>query len=865
MRWGARGDTVRLVKAAGFRIISSRVRLRPWSRRLASLMCPPASQPEALPLVRPEPVAAGGRSLVWLLAGLLALVTLALYWPAIHCNFVNCDDNLCVTDNPHVQAGLSWGAVAWAWLNPVNSNWHPLTVLSHMLDCQLFGLRPWGHHLTSVLLHSLNTVLVFLLLRRLTGATWRSLWVAALFGWHPLHVESVAWIAERKDMLSTAFGLLSLLCYARYAQSRSVGERDSRLHPARDYSLALLFLALGLMSKAMLVTWPFVMLLLDYWPLGRFQSSTTRRGRLLVEKIPFLVLAGAASVFTYLVQKQAGALTMIDHLPLGARAENALVSCCRYLGKLFWPAHLAIFYPHPGYWPLEQVLLAAGLLLVLSVLLVAKARQYPFLLGGWLWYCGTLVPVIQLVQTGSHAMADRYTYVPSLGLLVLVAWGAGALAGRWRHGVAACSVAAAALLLLCLPLTRRQISYWQDSQTLFRHALAVTEDNPFSRNNLGTALMEQGQMDEAISQFQQALHLKPEAAMAHYNLGTALAKAGQTQEAIGQLREAIRLEPDNVHARNNLGRALVKAGQLDEAISQFQQALRLQPDYAQAHYNLGTALGMKGQSEAAIGQFQLALLFNPDDADSHNNLGNSLRNLGRIGEAIGHYQAALRLKPADAEFQGNLGTAFAQNGQLAEAIGQFREAVRLAPTDAQARNHLGTALARDNQLDGAIVQFQEAVRLQPNEADAHRKLGTALIGQGQTNEAILQFQQAVHLSPDDAEALNYLGYLWAERGQNLDQARALLERAVRLQPKNAAFLDSLGWTLLKLHRPREALDCLRQSIADSAQPRALLYDHLGDVYAALGQREEALAAWRQALALTPNPDIQRKLAPAPGP
>ena len=361
----------------------------------------------------------------------------------------------------------------------------------------------------------------------LTGARWRSLLVAALFAVHPLHVESVAWVSERKDVLSAFFGLLSLIFYVRYAQKRSSAERrasnavtavsalDSRLS-SLDYCIALFFLALGLLSKPMLVTWPFVMLLLDFWPLGRLRTSdfgfrTFRPlSSLLLEKIPFFALAAVASCVTLVVQKTGGSLMTAENLPLGARVGNALVSYCRYLGKLFWPTDLAVFYPHPGHWPLAEVLLAGLLLAVISVLFFAKRRQYPFLLMGWLWYCGMLVPMIGLVQTGGQAMADRHTYIPSLGVLILAVWGAYELTRRWQHHVIALSVAGCAAIILCLGLTRQQLGYWQDSETLFRHALEVTENNFLAHNNLGTTLGEKGQMDEAIRQFQEAIRLKPD-------------------------------------------------------------------------------------------------------------------------------------------------------------------------------------------------------------------------------------------------------------------------------------------------------------------------------------------------------------------
>jgi tetratricopeptide (TPR) repeat protein len=637
----------------------------------------------------------------------------------------------------------------------------------------MFGLKPWGHHLTSVLLHAVNTVLVFLLLRSLTGALWRSLLVAAVFGLHPLHVESVAWVSERKDVLSTFFALLTLWAYARYAQCVTSGKwqvtrtetaatvpDSSRVlrHPSLFYWLALVFFALGLMSKPMLVTWPFVMLLLDYWPLGRVAGDGWRvaggkngkpstlnpvkgRGRvakfyaalrgstlnqLLFEKLPFFGLAAVTCIVTFVVQNHSGAMKMVQNLPLGARSGNALISYCRYLGKLFWPADLAIFYPHPGYWPLEQVLLAGGLILGFSALLFVKRRRFPFLLMGWLWFCGTLVPVIGLVQVGEQAMADRYTYIPSLGLLILAIWGACELTRRWRYQVIALSAVGWAAIILCLGLTRQQLGYWQDSETLFQHVLAVTENNYLAHNGLGVALDRKSQTDEAIRQYQEAIRLKPDFASAHYNLGNALGEKGQTDEAIRQYQEAIRLAPDNAAIHDNLGSALLKKNQIDEAIRQYQEAIRLKPDYANAYNNLGTALNRKGQTDEAIRQFQEAIRLAPDFANAYNNLGTVLGMKGQIDEAINQYQEAIRLKPDYASAHYNLGTVLGMKGQTDEAIRQFQEVIRLKPDYAEAHNNLGIALGRTGQTDEAIREFQEAIRLKPDYVEAHNNLARVL-------------------------------------------------------------------------------------------------------------------------------------------
>jgi tetratricopeptide (TPR) repeat protein len=602
----------------------------PRSKAKAARKSPPSPAP-ARPLVP-----------AWLLAGLLALVTLLLYWPALHHGFVNYDDDRYVTANVRVQNGLTFENICWAFANPVTDNWHPLTVLSHMLVCQFSGLNPWGHHLASVLLHAANAALVFLLLRQLTGATWRSLAVAALFAVHPLRVESVAWVAERKDVLSGFFGLLALIFYARYAQAQNA-PRAGSFYFSGSYWLALFWFALGLMSKPMLVTWPFVMLLLDYWPLERFKPGSVKR--LLLEKSPFFCLAAAVSVVTFMVQKQAALVQTIQNLSLAARCENALVSCCRYLGKMFWPEDLAVLYPYPAYWPVADVSLAAVFLTGLSVLLVVQRRRCPYLLMGWLWFLGTLIPVIGLVQVGVQSMADRYTYLPSLGVLIIVVWGAGALTHRWRHQAVLLAAAGSMAIVCCMSLTRTQLQYWQDSETLFRHTLAVTENNAIAHYDLSVALDEKGRRNEAIDEYRAVLKIQPGMARAHLNLGADLDKAGQADEAMLQYQEVIRLEPGNAKAHNNLGVALFGQGKTDEATKEFQDAARLAPDNAHIRNILATALYTQGRIDEAIQQFQEALRLQPDYAEAHFNLACVLAKRGQTDEAIKHFQEAVRLNP----------------------------------------------------------------------------------------------------------------------------------------------------------------------------------------------------------------------------
>jgi Flp pilus assembly protein TadD len=697
----------------------------------------------------PPPRAARAFLPAWSVAVFLALATVALYWPAMQHGFVNYDDDRYVTANARVQNGLTLENIAWAFANPVADNWHPLTVLSHMLVCQLCGLQPWGHHLASVLLHAANAALVFLLLRQLTGATWRSLAVAAFFAVHPLRVESVAWVAERKDVLSGLFGLLTLMAYARFADLSKVQSPKSKRfgsaliwsartsprfgtgrhvaqsesgdtsphsklgHCQKFYALTLVFFALGLMSKPMLVTWPFVFLLLDYWPLKRvascrlqvagsntptFNFQLATFNKLLLEKIPFFVLAAAVCVVTFAAQRQGHAVETMQHLPLGARGENTLIAYVRYLEKTFWPVNLSVLYPHPGHWPAMQVFFAGGLLLAISIFAIMQRRSRPYFLVGWLWFVGTLVPVIGLVQVGVQSIADRYTYLPSLGIFIFLVWGVAELAQRWRPpAIFLTATFFVAAITGCVVLTRQQLEFWQDGETLFGHAVAVTENNYVAHYNLGVALFQKNRTAEAISEYQETLRLKPDYARAYVNLGAALDETGDTDAAIAQYREAIRLEPENVSAHNDLGITLFKKGRTDEAIKEYQAVIRLTPDNASPRNNLGVALYNQGHADEAIRQFREALRLQPDYADARLNLAKLLAQNGPTDEAIRQFQEFIKQKPDDAEARYFFGAALLNANRIAEAISQFQEALRLKPDYSDASNRLAQALEREGE------------------------------------------------------------------------------------------------------------------------------------------------------------------------
>jgi tetratricopeptide (TPR) repeat protein len=632
-----------------------------------------------------------------LLILLLSVATFSLYWPVRNYEFINLDDSVYVYDNPQVKAGLSLKGVIWAFTTLEAGFWHPLTWLSHMLDCQLYGLNPGWHHLTNLLFHIASTLLIFLVLERMTKALWASSLVAALFALHPLHVESVAWVAERKDVLSTFFWMLTLWTYALYTERPKLSR----------YLGVLLSFVLGLLSKAMLVTLPCVLLLLDYWPLGRFtpgqrgspgnsfnnppmarngdrngKGSLTRH--VVLEKVPFFALAAIFSFLTFLAEKRAGAVQNLEWYPWEARIGNALVSYLTYIGKMIWPYPLAVRYPHPGVLPVWQVVGAGLFLGCLSILVVRAARKHPYLLVGWLWYLVTLLPVIGLVQVGGHGMADRYTYVPLVGLFIMIAWWVPDILAGWRYRKAALAGSAGLLLSIFMIVTGLQIQKWHDNITLFTHTLKVTHGNAIIENNLGLALAQQGKPQEAIAHYTQALGIKPDFAEAHYNLGIVLSGQGKGQEALSHFAEALRINPNFAEAHYNLGIVLSGQGKSQEALSHFAEALRINPNFAEAHNNLGIILAQEGKGQEALSHFAEALRINPNFAGAHNNLGIVLAQQGNTREAITHFTQALRINPDFTEAHFSLGLAYSMVGNRNSALEEYRILEKINPEMANA-------------------------------------------------------------------------------------------------------------------------------------------------------------------------------------
>ena len=607
-------------------------------------------------------------------AVLLVAITLAVYWQVLGHGFVNYDDDVFVTKNLHIQKGITPKSIAWAFTTMYASNWNPLTWVSHMVDWRLFGPNPAGHHAVNLVLHVLNVLLLLWVLARLTGSLWKSAFVAALFAVHPLHVESVAWVAERKDVLSTFFWLLTMLAYLRYVEQPRIGR----------YALVVLAFALGLLSKPMVVSLPIVLLILDWWPLKRLVAGHSWRG-LIREKALLFVMSAASCVATVVAQHAGGAVASVEMYPLAARFANALVAYAKYIWKLVWPGSLGAHYPFARHLPAWQVASAGVFLLTVSIL-VARARRRRYLAAGWLWYLVTLLPVIGLVQVGGQAIADRYTYIPLTGIFIMMAWGIPdlvySLTSQARRPLAvprALALVAALLLVALAVCAHRQASYWKDSVALWRRALDVAAPTDLAHNNLGVALAEEGKPDEAVFHYLEALKINPgyveaqkNLAAFYYNQGCALAEQGMLDEAVACYRRALEVIPSYGEAHNNLAVALQKQGNLSEAIAEYEEALRINPGNAYAHSNLGAALQQQGKLDEAIVQYTEAARLNPSYAEPRNNLGLIAFAQGKISDAIRYFSEAVRLKPDYVDAQGNLAVALYKKGEYGKAWEEVR-------------------------------------------------------------------------------------------------------------------------------------------------------------------------------------------------
>jgi len=674
----------------------------------------------------------------------LAVATVIAYEPVRHNDFVQYDDHHYITENPKVKQGLSRESLWWALTTPHGAIWHPLTMLSHLIDYELFGLNPVGHHAVNVLLHTMTALVLFGLLNRMTGAVWASLFTAAVFALHPIHVESVAWASERKDVLSAFFWMLTIAAYAGYVKQRSKGR----------YALMLALFTAGLAAKPMLVTLPFVLLLVDYWPLGRTAPAAGGRNAriglvsLVREKIPLFILAAVLAVVTYIVQSSWGATGLGRSLPVGGRVANAAVAYTGYIQKMLWPVNLAVLYPYPeSGWGLIRPIVSLLMLVAVSVSVLKAAGRYRYLATGWFWFLGTLVPVIGFVQVGRQAMADRYTYIPSVGLSIIVAWGLGDILGRWRYRR---SLLAAGFIVITVAMTvatRAQVVYWKDSLTLFGRAAAVTRNNTTMLKNLGNEMRSAGRYTDAIDFFEEAIATDPGDTEAMVCKARVLLDMGRVEQAGVVLSEALRVRPDSAEAQNWLGVVLSRKGLLPEAIVRYRRAIALKDDYATAWNNLGIALNELGKTAEAVESYRRAVEIKGDYAEAHSNLGLALQSAGRIEEAMAEFNTALSMKPGMPEALKGLGKALLISGRTAEAIEVYRRVLRDNPLDESVINDLGAAFGQKGDSEKAVEHFKKALAIRPGYPDALCNLAVALYKQGCPAEAVEKLDRVLKENP----------------------------------------------------------------------------------------------------------------------
>ncbi|HEX3719565.1 MAG TPA: tetratricopeptide repeat protein [Verrucomicrobiae bacterium] len=656
-----------------------------------------------------EPKAVWRKILVCLVLG---LGTVAIYSPTFHFDFTNYDDPAYVVENPRVNQGVTAAGLGWAFQAGYAANWHPLTWMSHMLDCQIFGLRAGGHHATNVLLHASNAILLFLLLARMTETFWRSAMVAALFAWHPMHVESVAWISERKDVLSSLLWILALWAYVRYAQG--LHSKDSRTK--LFYALALALFVLGLMAKPMVITLPFVLLLLDWWPLRR-QSPAVK---LLLEKTPFFLFAAAAGWVTILAQSREHALSSLQRNPFSIRVLNSFLCYLRYAEKLVWPAKLSVIYTFYYRVKIGEVALAVGFLSVMFAIAILARKSRPYWMFGWLWYLGTLVPVIGLMQVGAQSMADRYMYLPSIGIFILVCWTAGDLVRGWHGRGALVTAGAFAVLASCVVATEKQISFWKNSGTLFGHALALDSDNYVAHVCYGDYLADQGEFSEALAECQKAVELAPDYLPGFRCLAKALTMEGTKDPAMAarayaearpELKLGVLHNPNDANLRHLLGTSLALEGYFAAAEQQFAACVRLAPDQLGCYYDLAQAMTAQGKTSDAIAVYRALLQSHPDNADALDDLAwifaaNANPQVRNGAEAV---QLALRAceltQTNDAMKVGTLAAACAEAGRFGEAVSWAEKARQVAQSHGQ--TGVAARILEEQKLYKARLTFHE--------------------------------------------------------------------------------------------------------------------------------------------------------------
>jgi len=815
---------------------------------------------------------------IFLIYTALVLVTFLAYEPVRHNDFVDYDDDIYVTNNPTVQTGLNVKSLMWAFSRPHIANWHPLTLLSHMLDCQLFGLNPFWHHLTSLFFHIANTLLLFWILNKMTGLVWPSAFTAAAFALHPLHVESVAWVAERKDVLSGFFWMLTIAAYIRYTEHRCVGR----------YLFVFFAFGLGLMAKSMLVTLPFALLLLDYWPLDRLRWERQNIHRLITEKIPLFILTLFSGIIAFISQHGARTSELLIDVSLSGRISNAIISYLAYILKTFYPTRLAVLYPHPGNdLPVYKPIFAFIILVAISAGAIYMARRRRYLVVGWLWYLGTLVPVIGFVQIGLQAMADRYTYLPSIGLFIMVAWGGTELLAKWRYRRVGFAIAAGLALAGMLLCTRLQLRHWRNSETLFKHAISVTENNFTMHYNYGKVLSDESRFEEALVHFNQALQINPRDHEARNNKGLALLDLKKYDEASLCFKEALALRPGHYETILNMGLVMARQGKFAQAVKHFNMVLEMKPYWPRVHYNLGLALTQIGKLDDAFRHLTKALylelgldgtddeqpiVYDPDTeidkiieyggkplkigsnyAPANYILGEAMFQSARINDALKCWTVATLLEPDNHKAYNSLGKAFYQLGKNEQAVEQWMEAIRLNPDDAESHFNLAEAFAKQDKLDEALEHFNEALRIKPRWPDARYNLGNIYFSQGRFDLSIKQYAEALRFQSDLLEARLGLARSFTKMGKT----KAAVENYYQIlkhESERIEVLNDLAWILAvtedaDIRNPSDAIKFAQKAcdLTKYTQPENL--DTLAAAYAAAANFTEAVSTAKKAIEL----------------
>lgn len=818
----------------------------------------------------------------------LVLVTFIAYEPLRHNDFVDYDDDIYVTNNPTVQSGLNLKSLIWAFSRPHIANWHPLTLLSHMMDCQLFGLNPFWHHLTSLFFHIANTLLLFWIFNKMTGLVWPSAFTAAAFALHPLHVESVAWVAERKDVLSGFFWMLTIVAYIRYTEHRCVGR----------YLFVFFAFGLGLMAKSMVVTLPFVLLLLDYWPLDRLRWERQNIRRLITEKIPLFILTLFSGIIAFISQHGARTSELLVDVSLSGRISNAIISYLTYILKTFYPTRLAVLYPHPGNnISAYRIIVALIILVVISTGVIYMVRRCRYLVVGWLWYLGTLVPVIGFVQIGLQAMADRYTYLPSIGLFIMVAWGGTELLAKWRYRRLGFAIVAGLALVGMLVCTRLQLRHWRNSETLFKHAISVTENNFTMHYNYGKILSDMNRFEEALVHFNQTLQINPRDYDARNNKGLALLDLKKYDEASLCFKDALTLRPGHYETILNMGLVMARQGKFNQAVKHFNTVLEMKPYWPRVHYNLGLALTQIGRLDDAFRHLTKALyiefgLENTDDkqllgydpyteidkiieydgkplkgklnyATANYLLGEAMFQNDRTKDALKCWSLVSLLDPDNHKVHNSLGEAFYKLGKNELAVEEWNEAISLNPNDAKSHFNLGQVFAEQDKIDEALEHFNEALRIKPRWPDARYNLGNIYYRQGRFDLSIKQYAEALRFQSDLLEARLGLARSFIKMGKT----KAAVEnyyQILKREPERIEVLNDLAWILAVTEDAdvRNPIDSVKfaQKACDLTkyeQPEKL--DTLAAAYAAAGNFTQAVRTAQKALELTQS-SRQEKLA-----